>query len=374
MTEQEKKEQKTKAEQAAQTSQTGYNSQWSDQINDLLDKYQNREDFAFDVDKDALYQQYKDQYIRNGKLAMADTMGQAAALTGGYGNSYAQSVGQQTYNQYLEGLNDRVPELYEMALEQYTRAGNDLLGDIQESLGKKFTTKVGEAYLDGTFGADRVTELLTTYGEKDPEEAEIQLDKWDFELEYGYSWSEVSEGYQAGDISREAIRTALMNISGKTGEEAEETIRKWEFKVEWGFDYSDRKEQYQNGSITASQLRDMMMDMDGKTEAEADRIIAQYDWETEVPGSEGIGYGYVEDYYAHAAPAGVSKEAFTDAWKIKRDAKGTDLDADGKTDAYSIVDEVFPQINALALTPEQKTAVAKALGWGDRTIRKYKTW
>ena len=62
-----------------------------------------------------MYQQYKDQYVRQGKLAMADTMGQAAALTGGYSNSYAQTAGQQTFQGYLQQLNDIVPELAQMS-------------------------------------------------------------------------------------------------------------------------------------------------------------------------------------------------------------------------------------------------------------------
>lgn len=106
---------------------SGYSSKWESQMDALLQAYESREDFTFDSDSDALYQRYKDRYIRQGKLAMADTMGQAAALTGGYGNSYAQSAGQQTYNRYLEQLNDRVPELYEMALETYDRQGQALL-------------------------------------------------------------------------------------------------------------------------------------------------------------------------------------------------------------------------------------------------------
>ena len=58
---------------------------------------------------------------------MMDTMGQAAALTGGYGNSYAQSAAQQTYQGYLQGLNDVMPELYQLALETYDRQNQNLL-------------------------------------------------------------------------------------------------------------------------------------------------------------------------------------------------------------------------------------------------------
>lgn len=103
-----------------------YQSQWQAQLDDTLNKILNREKFSYDLNGDALYQQYKDQYVMQGQQAMMDTMGQAAALTGGYGNSYAQTAGQQTYQGYLQQLNDRVPELYQLALDQYNREGEAL--------------------------------------------------------------------------------------------------------------------------------------------------------------------------------------------------------------------------------------------------------
>lgn len=103
-----------------------YQSQWKSNIDNLMGHIQNRGKFEYNVNNDALYQQYKDQYIRQGQQAMMDTMGQAAALTGGYGNSYAQTVGQQTYQGYLQQLNDRIPELYQLALNQYNQETNDL--------------------------------------------------------------------------------------------------------------------------------------------------------------------------------------------------------------------------------------------------------
>lgn len=101
-------------------------SAWSGQFNDTLNKILNGEKFSYDLNGDVLYQQYKDQYATQGKMAMMDTMGQAAAMTGGYGNSYAQSVGQQTYQGYLQQLNDKVPELYQLALNQYNQERENL--------------------------------------------------------------------------------------------------------------------------------------------------------------------------------------------------------------------------------------------------------
>ena len=104
-----------------------YQSQWQGQINDLLNKYQNRGPFQYDINADAMYQQLLDRYVQQGQQAMMDTMGQAAAMTGGYGNSYAQSVGQQTYQGYLQGAYDMMPQFYQMALDRYQMEGDDLL-------------------------------------------------------------------------------------------------------------------------------------------------------------------------------------------------------------------------------------------------------
>lgn len=103
-----------------------YQSQWDAQIKEYMDKIMNREKFSYNFNEDALYQMYKDQYIQQGQMAMMDTMGQAAAMTGGYGNSYAQTVGQQAYNQQLTELNNIIPELQQMAFEQYAYEGDQL--------------------------------------------------------------------------------------------------------------------------------------------------------------------------------------------------------------------------------------------------------
>ena len=103
-----------------------YQNQWKAQIDDYLNQIENREDFSYNFNEDALYNQYKDQYIRQGQMAMMDTAGQAAALTGGYGNSYAQNVGQQAYNQHLTQLNNIIPELQQQAYGRYMDEGQRL--------------------------------------------------------------------------------------------------------------------------------------------------------------------------------------------------------------------------------------------------------
>lgn len=105
---------------------SAYTGKYDNLINDNLNNILNRKQFNYDANKDALYNQYKDMYTRNGQTAMQDTMGNAALLTGGYGNSYATTAGQQAYNSYMQQLNDKIPELEQRAYERYRDETNDL--------------------------------------------------------------------------------------------------------------------------------------------------------------------------------------------------------------------------------------------------------
>lgn len=103
-----------------------FSSAYDGALRQVMDRILNREDFRYNLAGDALYRQYRNQAVQNGRLAMEDTLGRAAALTGGYGNSYAQSVGQQAYHRELDALADRIPELYNLAMGQYQLQSQNL--------------------------------------------------------------------------------------------------------------------------------------------------------------------------------------------------------------------------------------------------------
>lgn len=103
----------------------------------ILQQINNREAFNYDPNKDITYQQYKDLYTANGDKAMRDTMGNAAALTGGYGNSYAVTAGSQAYDAYMEGLNDKALELRQNALNEYNQETADLYNKYNAALSQE---------------------------------------------------------------------------------------------------------------------------------------------------------------------------------------------------------------------------------------------
>lgn len=114
-----------------QTNKPGeYVSSYADKIKDTMSQIENRKPFSYDVNGDALYKQYKDQYVNLGRLGMMDTTANAATLTGGYGNSYAATAGNQAYQNYLNQLNAVVPELAQQAYGKYQDEGNRLNANL----------------------------------------------------------------------------------------------------------------------------------------------------------------------------------------------------------------------------------------------------
>lgn len=139
-----------------------YEGKYDQQLADLYNQITKRKPFEYNSEDDMLYQQYVDRYTKGGKMAMEDTMGQAAALTGGYGNSYGQRVGQQTYDEYMTGLNDQAATLMQQAYQRYMDEGDQLtkqysmLGqlaaDDYNKWADQYERAMGEAAIRGNSG------------------------------------------------------------------------------------------------------------------------------------------------------------------------------------------------------------------------------
>jgi hypothetical protein len=83
--------------------------------------------------------------MNSGKQAMQDTIGQASALTGGYGSTYATTAGNQAYNAFIEDAYDNLPQYYEMALQAYQMEGEEMyrqFGMVSELDDKEFNRNV----------------------------------------------------------------------------------------------------------------------------------------------------------------------------------------------------------------------------------------
>lgn len=205
---------------------SGITSNYTAQKDAALNDYLNREKFSYNVNGDALYQQYKDKYTLGGRMAMMDTMGQAQTMTGGYGNSYAQSVGQQTYQGYMQQLNDVIPELYSLAYGMYTDEGQNLLDryNIYANLEDQDITRqsnerayqyglerdrVADEQWQKTFDQEASTNALT--------KAQLAASLGDYSLleALGYDTTTVkAENERAKAIEEAELKAALGDYSG----------------------------------------------------------------------------------------------------------------------------------------------------------------
>lgn len=107
-----------------------YNNRYDDTIQDLIQGILNREDFSYDPATDPLYQNYRKQYTREGQRATADTLGAVAAASGGIPSSYATTAAAQAGNYYAAQMTDKIPELYQLAYNQYLNDYNMQLSDL----------------------------------------------------------------------------------------------------------------------------------------------------------------------------------------------------------------------------------------------------
>ncbi len=107
-----------------------YSDSYAALIDALLSELDNRS-FSYDPDSDPAYTRIRGKYLTDARRAMEDAAGIAAARTGGYGNSYAQSAASQAYGRIIEGLEDVIPELYEAAYDRYSDEGDDLITRVK---------------------------------------------------------------------------------------------------------------------------------------------------------------------------------------------------------------------------------------------------
>lgn len=249
-----------------------YQSAWQNQLNDAINKILNREKFSYDLNGDALYQQYKDKYVTQGQQAMMDTMGQAQAMTGGYGNSYAQTAGQQAYHGYLQQLNDKIPELYQLALNQYQIEGNQMLdnaalmaqmedkdyGRYRDQMGDWLTER---DYLSGRYDSERNYD----YGQfVDNRNYQYQQDR---DKAADEQWrKEFDESLRRFNFQNKLGEFAKPVYTGPAEEPEEEPKKKLDLPL--ATQQSEEKVTYDDVALTAAQLR-----QNGATGAEVAQVI-----------------------------------------------------------------------------------------------------
>ena len=205
--------------QKEQSRQEAYASPYQEQIEALLARALEREAFSYDPNADPLYRQYESAYRRGGRQAMEDTMANAAALTGGYGNSYASTAGNQAYQSYLAELNQILPVLYESAYSRYRDSYQDvldqlgLLQELDAGEYEKYRDTVADYYAD-------LNNYYRQYGdlsEREYQQYLTDLEQWAADRDYYYQ-KQQDEQAQANWAAEFALAQAKASTSsGRSG-------------------------------------------------------------------------------------------------------------------------------------------------------------
>lgn len=110
-------------------------------LKSALGDIQNYGDFKYDLNADLLYQNAVDNHMLQGQKAMMDTNAAAAALSGGYGNSWAASVGNQAYQDYITQANNMIPQFQQMALNTW-QSGLDRRMGVYDAISQQLANEL----------------------------------------------------------------------------------------------------------------------------------------------------------------------------------------------------------------------------------------
>ena len=232
-----------------------YSGKYDAALESILQRITNPEQFKYSFNGDELFKSYADRYTQLGKQASLDAMGQAAALTGGYGNSYGQIAGQQQYDQYLQGLYDKGMDLYDRAWQRY-QAGQDQLMDQYGVLSQADQTDYGR-YRDTVGDWEKERDFWT--GRADTE----------YDRDYGRYMDQLNYWTQMAGAE---------NADYNTQQQMAEQKRQWDTQFEYNKMSDDRKYAYDQATAILANGKlptDTLLKAAGISKTDAKRMMAQ---------------------------------------------------------------------------------------------------
>lgn len=200
-----------------------FNSNYQGEIDNILDNILNRKEFSYtsdDLMNDDLYKMYRDSYMRQGNMAMRDTMGNASAMTGGYGNTYASAAGQQAYDNYLSALNDKSLEFADRAYNRYRDDIADNYNQLNAVMGldnvdySRYRDDVGDYYTNRDYLNNRYNqEYNYDYGQYQDTIAQQQ---WAQEFAFQQQQAAQEQARWAAEMALKSKNTGGSSGRGKT--------------------------------------------------------------------------------------------------------------------------------------------------------------
>jgi len=229
------------------------------------------------------------------------------------------------FNAVVEGDSATISTVRDSLIEEKVEEGATA-DAAEESVEKTLTNKLKDAYIDGNLQKNEAVSYLKSYGGKDDAEAKSKVEEWDFEIKYGYSWSDREDAYNTGAVGKSQLTTAFMKIEGYDRDKAADKVTVVDFRSKYP-KHSDLSES----------------------------AVLNY-------------YEPIENFGMSLKDTGLSVDSYAKYYEKQKECKGTDYDGDGKTDSGSRKAEVMAVINSLPITYAQKNALYYLNGWSSKTI------
>lgn len=188
-----------------------FENPYADQQQSALDAILNRQGFSYDPTTDTAYQAARKQYIREGKRATEDTLGQYAAMTGGMPSTAAVNAAAQAGQYYNTQLSDQLANYRDSAYQRYI----DDVGlnyDNLSALTSLIEAERNQYDTDRNFEYNQLTDDLAYRTDREATDYERQQ----YATEYGDAlsldlYAQLMEKADAGDAESLKRANAILN-------------------------------------------------------------------------------------------------------------------------------------------------------------------
>ena len=176
------------------------------------------------------YAALRDQYAANGQMSMADLLGQVSSRTGGLASSYAASVANQEYNDWMSKLEQAAREMYQQDRSDKLNSLG-MLSDAYDREYGEYGDKLNQWNADRNFAYQQAQDALANQWKQKEWDYNMSQDEWnkaaqqaDMMASYGdfsgykalgYTDSQINQMRQAYQITQAA--KAKSGRSGSSG-------------------------------------------------------------------------------------------------------------------------------------------------------------
>lgn len=123
------------------------------------------------------YSALRDQYAANGEMSMADLLGQVSSRTGGLASSYAASVANQEYNDWMSKLEQAAREMYQQDRSDKLNSLG-MLSDAYDREYGEYGDKLNQWNADRNFAYQQAQDALANQWKQKEWDYNMSQDEW----------------------------------------------------------------------------------------------------------------------------------------------------------------------------------------------------